>query len=206
MHSKLFYPSTLAWLLCITLLMNCTTANIYSNYDKTVNFQNYKTFAWSPYHQNHSNSLIDNDIVAKNIRETASKELESRGLQANIDEPDLLIDYDIFLKDRVRTEQYPIYNYRYNYRRAYPYRPWGRYYNPRNTGYSTSYERRQVPYKEGTLIIELIDRKTNTMIWHGWAVETVDDPNTYQEDINKDIQAIFKRFPLQPLSSTQERK
>lgn len=181
--------------------VSCVPSNIYSNYDQNVVFENYKTFAWSPYHQNHTNQLIDNSIVAQNLRDNVTKELEMRGLKPDMENPDLLIDYDIYVEKKVRTETYPTYTYRYNYGGFYPYRPWGRYINPWNTGYNygTTYRTRQVPYKEGDLIISLVDKKTNQLVWQGTAAETVNNPLEYQKRIEKDVSQIFKRFPLKPL-------
>lgn len=87
--------------------VSCVPSNIYSNYDQNVVFENYKTFAWSPYHQNHTNQLIDNSIVAQNLRDNVTKELEMRGLKPDMENPDLLIDYDIYVEKKVRTETYP---------------------------------------------------------------------------------------------------
>ena len=56
----------------------------------------------------------------------------------------------------------------------------------------------EVPYKEGTLTILVIDRKTNSLVWKGWAVGTVTDEQPYQRQLENSIKRIFKTFPVKP--------
>ncbi len=52
----------------------------------------------------------------------------------------------------------------------------------------------QVPYKEGTIVIDLIDRRTNEIVWRGRAEDVV-DPNNLDEELRLYVNAIFEKFP-----------
>jgi hypothetical protein len=64
------------------------------------------------------------------------------------------------------------------------------------TPYIVGYSTQDIPYQEGTLTVIMIDRKTNRLIWKGWAIGTVTDEATYEWELHGDIHRIFNRFPL----------
>lgn len=64
------------------------------------------------------------------------------------------------------------------------------------------------PYREGTLIIDLMNPKTNNLVWRGWAtVELGMITREQTEEItNRVVAKIFRRFPAsasrhEPLAS-----
>jgi hypothetical protein len=52
----------------------------------------------------------------------------------------------------------------------------------------------QIPYKEGTIVIDLIDRRTNEIVWRGSAEDVV-TPNNLDEEVRAYIAEIFEQFP-----------
>ncbi|HWZ23150.1 MAG TPA: hypothetical protein VNW06_10880, partial [Cytophagaceae bacterium] len=68
---NLFLTSSL--LIVFALFESCAPTIIYSDYSKTINFQNYKTFAWLPKnHDPSQDTQFDNQIVETNIKNLAS--------------------------------------------------------------------------------------------------------------------------------------
>jgi hypothetical protein len=59
-----------------------------------------------------------------------------------------------------------------------------------------------VPYKEGTIIIDLIDPKTNTLVWRGYGVGELHDPKTTLREIPKVVEGIIKQLDLNPPVAT----
>lgn len=57
------------------------------------------------------------------------------------------------------------------------------------------YRTRQIPFKEGTVVITVIDRKKNRMIWRGWGTSCIMDPYNFKDELESKINAIFKRYP-----------
>ena len=64
-------------------------------------------------------------------------------------------------------------------------------------------------YRKGTLIIDLMDPKTNNLVWRGWATAAIDTITLEQteEIINRAVGKIFRGFPAsakveEPVAST----
>ena len=134
-----------------------------------------------------------NEIVINEIRENMQQE----DYRLDRSQPDLLVYYHLMLDEATMADAAPIYtNYSY-YRPGYYVGPYYRnymyndYYTiPRIAGTGI----RQVPYKEGTLVIDLINRRTNEIVWRGEASDIV-TANNLEEELRQYINAIFENFP-----------
>jgi len=42
----------------------------------------------------------------------------------------------------------------------------------------------------------VIDRKSNKLVWRGWSVGTVTNPQSFEKELPKTIHKIFARYPL----------
>jgi hypothetical protein len=55
-------------------------------------------------------------------------------------------------------------------------------------------------YDEGTLLIDLVDTRTNALVWRGWAERSLDGVIDNQEWMNqvidRAVQSIFSRLPM----------
>ena len=52
------------------------------------------------------------------------------------------------------------------------------------------------PYVEGTVIVDVVNPKTNELLWRGRGVSDVsDDPETYAQNLNRTVKEIVARFP-----------
>ena len=100
-----------------------------------------------------------------------------------------MLDYNIMIKNNVKESNDPVYS-----------RPFTRYYyNPgtrRITGlYYPSqmlgFDRSEIPYREGTITIHMIDNSTNKLIWQGWASDEVNSRNLTGKEINANIKNPF---------------
>ena len=60
-------------------------------------------------------------------------------------------------------------------------------------------------YKEGSLIIDLMDAEANALIWRGWAVAILEDvdPEETEDRLNKIIERIFEGLPASAGKSHQ---
>lgn len=163
---------------------------VYSDHDPAYQLNNYKTFDWSQKTniEANRNPLHYNELNDKRIKSAVFAELTSRGYILSDSKPELIIHYHIIIDDQsvVTTE------------------PHGYFYGPYWMRMSTHV----YPYREGTLIIDLMNPKTNNLVWRGWA--TVDlamiTPEQTEEIINRVVAKIFRRFPTsvsnqEPLAS-----
>ena len=155
-----------------------------------INFSNYKTFAWANSGNAKKADRADNDIIDNNIKNSVSGELEKKGWAEVENNPDVLLDYTIAVKRGIKHETDPLY--------AYPYTPYlyGRrgiysiWYPSALIGYN-SYN---VPFKEGELTVNMVDAKTNKLIWQGWAQGEINSRNITTKEATAQVKSIFKKF------------
>ena len=175
----------------ITLASCSTTAHV--EVAQGVNFNNYKTFGWAKDSLTKS-GRVDNDIVDNNIKNSIGTELEGKGWQETDQQPDVLLDYNVTVQKGVKRETDPVYSYPYT---GYFYNSWrgrmGYYYNP---GFFSGYRTYNVPFKEGTLTVNMVDAKNNKLIWQGWATGDVTKKNVTSKEAQADVKSIFKKLNL----------
>jgi hypothetical protein len=161
--------------------------------DPSVNLRNYKTFAWLTDHNgSYKEGKGYQNFQEKNLRELVNKQLEKNGFRMVRSNPDVLIDYDIMVENDVKNESESVYS-----------RPFLRYvYNPYTRRINSVYYPSQymgensyaVPYKSGTITINVVDMKTNNLVWQGWAETEIASKRLEQDDMKKVVKAIFKKF------------
>ncbi len=164
------------------LLAFCLTGcgmKIYSDYDHSISIKKYRTFGW-PVHENleKKNNRLYNEQTEKIIRREVALQLNKKGYQFSELQPDLRIHYHIVFDSWAITPD-----------------PFGYEYDEYwlNRGIH-SYE-----YREGTLIIDLADSKTDFLVWRGWVVNFKNEktPKQIENQIKKATPKIFEAFPLQ---------
>jgi hypothetical protein len=163
-----------------------------------VNFSNYKTFGWADDSLNKSDRS-NNDIVDNNIKNSIAAELEKKGWQESDQRPDVLVDYNVVVEKKVSRVSDPVYSYPYT---GYYFNSWGHrrgyYYNP---GFFRSYYTYNVPFKVGTLTVNMLDAKANKLIWQGSAQGDVSSKNVTTQEAKTDVKSIFNKFNLPKVNS-----
>ena len=183
------------YLAFVFLLASCaSTAHIEK--DDNTDFSQYKTFAWidkdGSGKQDRNKS---NDLSERKIREAVSKELEkSAGWKETKNRPDILLSYDVLVERSVQQRSDPVYSNPFI--RTF-YNPYSRrlvnvYYPSRFVGYD-NYD---VPVREGTVTITMIDAKTEKTVWQGWATDEVNSKNISSKEIQNSVKAIFRKFDV----------
>jgi hypothetical protein len=187
------------FLLAIFLLAACSKYTYYS-VGSSSRVSKYSTFAWLPPINNSKNPYYDNDLADQKIKDQATANLESKGLHLKANHPDLLVRYTIMVDNKMKTVNEPQYTYvgggfypRYNY-----YRGGRAFYYSYRSAYPVYVgdDIYHVPYKEGTLIIDLIDRTTHKVIWRGYGIGEVNNPQSAINDLPKIVDGIFNKLQL----------
>lgn len=167
---------------------NKKTAQSLSSFDSYAFLPNQDTIQTSQY-----NNEQVNEIVIAEIREN----MEELNYRLDRNQPDLLVYYHLMLDEEMAVNANPVYtNYSY-------YRP-GFYVGPyyRNYAYNNYFTVpriagsgiQEMPYKEGTIVIDLINRRTNEIVWRGSAEDLV-APGNITDEVRTYVNAIFERFP-----------
>jgi hypothetical protein len=169
-------------LLTVFLLLvfaSCSSVKVYSDFDNKVDFTQYRTYA---FHKNGIDKVEISQLDKKRILNAIDRELVNKGMIKS-NNPDLLIN--IFTKEREKIDVNQ-FNMGWGY-------GWGWGWNPylwggRNT-YATS-------STEGTLYIDLIDARTNELIWQGEGVGYLTENRREKEKrINEFVAKILEQFP-----------
>ncbi|MDP4264415.1 MAG: DUF4136 domain-containing protein [Bacteroidota bacterium] len=183
------------YLLIVFLLASCVSA-VHVKKDDKADFSQYKTFAWidkggeGKHDRNRSN-----DLTEQKMREAVSKELEkSAGWKESKSHPDVLLSYDVLVERSVQQRSDPVYSQPFS--RTF-YNPYSRrlinvYYPSQFMGYD-SYN---VPAREGTVTITMIDAKTDRAVWQGWTTDEVNSKNLTNKEIQNSVRAIFRKFDI----------
>jgi hypothetical protein len=181
-------------LIAAIVLAGCGVQS-YVEKDPSVDLKNYKTFAWiNERGTNQENGKPYKDFKDTYLMDLVTKELEKNGWQKVKSNPDVLIDYDIMIENETRRESDPVYSrstVRYFYN-PYTGRINSIYYPSRYLG-ENAYT---VPYKSGTITINIVDNDSDKLVWQGWAETEVTRKNISREDMEKIVKSIFKKLDV----------
>jgi hypothetical protein len=173
--------------LCILLVACASVPEIRSDYDKSIDFSHYKTFAFiQPLATDQAGYST---LVTLQIKKAVQSQLEARGYVYEQNAPDLLINFNAKVEDKIIVAQTPIISIPayYEYRGAL-YSLWSSY------GYETTVDQ----YKEGTLNVDIVDASRKQLVWEGVAIGRV-TPKVIKERearINNAVKEIFAKYPF----------
>lgn len=138
-----------------------------------------------------SDTLVDNDLVARRIQRAVNEQLDARGLNnaASEQQADLLVTYHVGEEEKMDVS---------TFRSNFGYYPCWRCYGPGYYGAGFDSDVWVSYYTQGKLVIDLIDAKTKELVWRGIANRRVPSFKTPVERdayIRETVAAIFKNFP-----------
>lgn len=192
--------STLLKLLAIGVLFaaisSCSSIKVTSDYDKTVDFTQYKTLEY--YGWAEESDKILNDLDKQRIEQAFGDEFARRGFTLVESGGDLIVT--LFIVVEQKTEQTAHTSnvgggYGGYYGGYYGYGPgwgWG-------GGYSTT-TISEYDYLVGTLVCDVFDKSSEKLIWEGIGSGTVDDnPKSRDKNIPKSVAKIMSNYPVKPI-------
>ena len=179
----------------------CSGLKVKTDYDPSVDFARYKTYAWlkPPVKDEASESAVDeltdpfarNSLLDKRVRNAVEKELAARGFQKAADgSGSFRVAYHVILKDKTRVRSGPGVYYGGYYDRGH--------YGASYSGVS-SYE-----YQEGTLLIDVIDARSDSIAWRGWAIGTNREGYYGEKEVAKAAHEILQKFPPQGVKRSSD--
>ena len=214
MNSKKVFSKL--FLVAAIVISGCATYNnIYSNYDKSVDFIKYKTYAWINSNKSPKPALYFNDVIEDNTKSHIDHLFKDRGYTVDTIKPDVLLE--LVLKSKKKKEvvqtsnpfnysNYTYYNYPYNHFYHNNFYYGNQFYNfYRNYNYSIPYSYYQgyrtktIKYTQSTITINVIDRASNKLVWTGSAEGDIYDPQYLKGEINPAIDKILNLYPVKPI-------
>ena len=165
-------------LLLLFIVASCDTVKVYSDYDKTVDFKQYKTFAFM---KSGIDKVEISDLDKKRILNAIDQQLLTKGLTKS-ETPDLLVNIFTKSREQISVNQF---NSGWGY-------GWGWGWNPYMYGGQTTV----TSSTEGTLYIDLIDAKEKELIWQGEGTGTLTkDMDRKDEIVNNIVTQILAQYP-----------
>ena len=164
-----------------------STPNTFSNADPTVDFSTYKSYGF--YSELSTDKRNYESMESNFLKVAVAQQLDRRGLSYSND-PDLMVNFYINTKEKIRSRSVPTMGGYYGYRDPF-YDTWG--------GYG-GYETRIDQYTEGTLNIDVVDAKTKKLVWEGAVAGRVTDSaiRELEKTIDNAVAVIMERYPVQP--------
>ncbi|MEH6552338.1 MAG: DUF4136 domain-containing protein [Pseudomonadales bacterium] len=145
--------------LALALVAGCSGLKVSTDYAQEQDFSRYTQWQWHPEGASKTGSQdrMGNDIFDARVKRLVSQNLADKGLNKG-DKPDFYVNYATITDSRVSISTYNSYG---GYGAG-----WGGYYGRGAYGGGTSHTSVNY-YDEGTLIIDIIDARTNLLVWRG---------------------------------------
>ena len=141
-------------------------------FDQSIDFSKYKTFAIRDGQLNSRNPALNSPLVKKQIEADIQNDLTAKGLTLVTSGPsDLNIRYTFGAARKTEIEAYPAGWY----------------------GLGTRYVR--VPYAEGTLVVDLRDPTTHSLVWRAIAAEEKSDATKIQGKLDDMVKKSIDKYP-----------
>ncbi|HXC18134.1 MAG TPA: DUF4136 domain-containing protein [Holophagaceae bacterium] len=171
----------------LLLLTGCASSVRY-DYDVSQDFSRYKTFDLYAPGKRGKNKGGDDPLMDTRIRMAVAAELQGKGFsREEVADPDFLVAcYPVFHTRHYRTTT------RVGFGGGGWYRPWG--YRV-GTSFSQTHA-----YREGSLIIEIVDARTNQLVWQGadeGVLTGLDDPEKANDAVASAVKDTLAKFPPQ---------
>lgn len=140
-------------------------------FDQAADFAKYRTFAIRGGQVNSKNPALDSELIRKKIEADIERGLTARGLMLATGPSDLSVRYRLGTARKAELESYPA--------------GW--------RGLGTRIVR--VPFTEGTLVIDLRDPTTRSLVWRGIASEEKSDAIKIEEKLDDMVRKSLEKYP-----------
>jgi len=169
-------------MLVLIIASSCgSQLKVSSEYDKNADFTKYKAFAVEDSKSlNEHVTRMNHDRIINAIK----TEMIKKGFREDTASPQLLINTTAIVKDLTSVSSSNYYAY-------------GSVYRPYTWGPGVTYTNYDVNhYKDGSLIIDIVEVESKKLIWQGIGNREIDAPTKQPErDIPKAIESIMAGFP-----------
>ncbi len=165
-------------------LASCAPSiKVKAHYDKDQDFSGLKTFDWLKPEPRQTNPMEKNPILARNVKKEIIANLQHKGLKVQGANPDFYIVFYGSTREKTEIQTW-----------GSPYRTWG--YRGWVRGWDYSYVTTD-EYEEGTLVIDIIDAKSNRMVWRGSGSDRIEKAPSkkFEERVQAAVHKILSGFP-----------
>ena len=163
------------------LLFSCSSLKVYQDWDQSVNFYQYKTYAW------HNSREILRDIDSlfhDKIVSAIERQMSSKGFNKKGSDPDVYVTYMSDDDEQLRIDTNDL---DYSMGSAWF---WG-------AGIETTHSTTRT-YTKGALIVDIWDARAKQLIWRATALDIVsENPVEKTMNVYQAVAKMFSTFPPQ---------
>ncbi len=164
-------------LLSMALLVvgSCSTVSVFVDWDEQTDFSRYRTFSWLDKKELETAPKGASPLVMQRLQREVTAGLAATGLaEAPRRQADLLVAVHTASRQRVSVHYYGGWGY---------WRPWG-------WGGAQAYT-----WREGTVVLDLIDRDKKQVVWRGIAEGAIQDMAPSDDKVRKVVAKLLDGFP-----------
>ena len=162
--------------------------NTFSQADPNTDFSRYQSYAF--YDQPATDNARYESLVTNFLKVSVAQQLDARGMRYDPENPDVVVNFFLNTKEKVRSRSVPTMRGYYGWRDPF-YDPWPGY----------AYETRIEQYTEGSLNIDIADVEQRKLVWEGSVVGRVTDEfvRNLERGLDDAVRVIFDNYPVEPL-------
>jgi hypothetical protein len=171
--------TTLAATMAALGLAGCATLRVSSYLERGADFSRYRSYAWAERGAFATGDprLDNNRFFIQRVEEAVDMQLAARGFdKASGSTADLLIHIHARVEQRLDSAAFDSID-----------------------GHCTGEDCRPQVYDAGTLLVDLIDRRTKVLAWRGWAEGSlegvIDDQRSMETKIDEAVAKIIGKLP-----------
>ena len=150
--------------------------------DPRADFSAIRTFGFMP--TLGTDGSAGRSMLSVRLSAATTRELKARGLQFVSNNPDVLVNFFANIQSGMGASNMPVF-----VMQVQNYAAW--------TGYRATFSPGE-RISEGTLVVHVVDRRSNRLLWEGVAQDRVTSAMTDNPDetINNLVALLFAEFPL----------
>ena len=164
-------------------LTSCASMNVSSYLERENDFGRYRTYGWAPSEALETGDprLDNNPFFHGRVQADIEQQLATRGFEKMASGvPDVLVHYHASVNQRIDVNAVDRVN-----------------------GYCDQSDGcRPYAYQAGTLLLDLVDTRTDRVVWRGWAedsVDVIDNQHLMEQQIDRAVARIVQRLPHRAL-------
>ena len=163
------------------VLAGCATMGAGSHVERGTDFTHYRTWEWAPAEERPTGDprLDNNPMFEEHLRSAVEHQLARKG----------------YIRTPLAGPPALRAHYRVNFSKTVEISG----VSGRSGSCSGDCEPAAYAYEQGTLVVELVDARTDTVAWRGWSWDNmegiIDNQGRMEREIDRVVAAMFERMP-----------
>jgi len=163
---------------------SCASMRVSSYLAKDADLARYHSYTWAPSDRLSTGDprLDNNPFFQERLQSSVDRQLGARGFAREaVTSPDLVVHYHASVSQELDVNN-----------------------TDREFGHCDAGDCRPLLYEAGTIVVDLVDARTNKLVWRGWANDSIDgviDNQDWLEDkIDQAVNRIMQQLPRSGLT------